>query len=278
MWHRYTWSTLEYNHVSTEEHRSVTGICVKSSNKRASLHTRGSGDPSSGCICNAAGSDISVIKFYSLCQHTIYYVVCSIGAGAETYLSQTEQWWHRSGFSSWQRSQKRIAEETQSIQSQRHQQQLLLTLSTQTNWVDGDWNEPWGSRLFQLPCILSAVHKTGLCCTSRVSASVDGQILGYPSQDLLLRLSPIFTLQQLFVRVGKVELWRADRKTKQQELFVKPVLFSKPLQLSIQIQLFSLITYMLWESIRMSVTVSLLDGGGYLSLSFVLTVYAPAEE
>jgi len=45
-----------------------------------------------------------------------------------------------------------------------------------------------------------------LYCTSRVGARVDGQIPGYPPQDLLLRLPAVFPLQQLFVRAGQVEL------------------------------------------------------------------------
>lgn len=71
------------------------------------VRTRGSGDPSLGCICNAAGSDIRVIKFYSVCQSAIYIAqaILYTSGSAEPYLSQTEQWWHRSGFSSWQRSQ-----------------------------------------------------------------------------------------------------------------------------------------------------------------------------
>ena len=43
-----------------------------------SLRTRGSGDPSSGCICNTAGSDVSVIEPPSLCQNAIHRVVFSL--------------------------------------------------------------------------------------------------------------------------------------------------------------------------------------------------------
>lgn len=125
---------------------SVTGICFKSyclCNKRVSLHTRGSGDPSSGCICNTAGSEVSVIEFYSACQNAIYCVVFLYRCTSrEPYLSQTEQWWHRSGFSSWQRSQKRIAEETQPIQSHSRQQQLLLTLDHRLSRWHGS-NDFW---------------------------------------------------------------------------------------------------------------------------------------
>ena len=134
----------------------------------------------------------------------------------EPYLSQTEQWWHRSGFSSWQRSQNRIAEETQPIQSHGCQQQPLLTLDHRlTRWRG--WNKLWELcvSLDCSCCSASAALWTVLYCTSRVGAGVDGQILGYPPQDLLLRLSPIFTLQQLFVRVGQVKLCWAKMREKQ---------------------------------------------------------------
>lgn len=65
-------------HVSRVHWCSVTDLCFKSYwllNKRVSLRTRGSGDPSSGCICNTEGSDISVIESYSACQNSIYGVV-----------------------------------------------------------------------------------------------------------------------------------------------------------------------------------------------------------
>lgn len=58
-----------------------------------------------------------------------------------------------------------------------------------------------------------AVHVTSvLCsvCTSRVSAGVDWQVLGYSPQDLLLGLFPILSLQQLFVRVGQMKLCGAE--------------------------------------------------------------------
>lgn len=50
---------------------------------------------------------------------------------------------------------------------------------------------------------LAAVTETDC---SRVGAGVDGQVPGYPPEDLLLRLPPVFTLQQLFVRAGQVKL------------------------------------------------------------------------
>ena len=99
----------------------------------ASLRTKGSGDPSSGCICNTAGIPVSVIDSHSACLNKrsyiswgLFSVVAQLG---KSYLSQTEQWWHRSGFSNWQRSQNRIAERTQAVEShsrlqqQRQQQQ-----------------------------------------------------------------------------------------------------------------------------------------------------------
>lgn len=143
----------------------------------------------------------------------------------EPYLSQTEQWWHRSGFSSWQRSQKRIAEETQPIQShsrqQQYQQPLLTPDQRLTRWQALKWalRAARQSRLFQLFCLSGTACRY---CTSRVGAGVDGQILGYPPQDFLLRLSPIFTLQQLLVRVGQVKLWRAEHggKGKQHLWFI----------------------------------------------------------
>lgn len=130
---------------------SVTDICLKCCclfNERVWVHTRGSGDPSSGCTCNTAGSHVSVIESHSACQNAIYVVWSFLYrcASREPYLSQTEQWWHRSGFSSWQRSQKRIAEETQPIQSHSRHQQPLLTLDHRlTRWR---WrNELWEPRV-----------------------------------------------------------------------------------------------------------------------------------
>lgn len=149
-----------------------------------------------------------------------YIVWCSsIGAWAqsithEPYLSQTEQWWHRSGFSSWQRSQKRIAEETQPIQLHGRQQQLRLTLDHRLS----RWQKV--KRLLRVACqsrllpLLPRQQLRARCRTSRVGAGVDGQVLGYPPQDLLLRLSSIFTLQQLLVRVGQVKLCRAEHRGK----------------------------------------------------------------
>lgn len=114
----------------------------------ASLRTTGSGDPSSGCICNTAGSRVSGSESHSACQNAIYLVWSFLYGctSREPYLSQTEQWWHRSGFSSWQRSQKRIAEETQAIQSCSRQQQPLLTLDHRlTRWRGR--NELWELRV-----------------------------------------------------------------------------------------------------------------------------------
>lgn len=118
-----------------------------------SLHTKGSGDPSSGCICSTVGTQVSVIESYSACLHL--HIVWSFlyrFTSRESYLSQTEQWWHRSGFSNWQRSQKRIAEETQAVQShsrqqqQQRQQQPLHTLDHRlTSWRG--WNELWGPHI-----------------------------------------------------------------------------------------------------------------------------------
>lgn len=204
-------------------------------NKRAWLHTRGSGDPSSGCICNAAG-------FRHQCNWTARCLTeCNILCGQfsircmskEPYLSQTEQWWHRSGFSSWQRSQKRIAEETQPIQSHsrpQRRQPLSLTLDHRlTRWLK--WMH---DSVRYSPVVLHQQHCV-LHCTSRVGSCVDRQILGYPPQDLLLRLSPIFTLQQLLVRVGQVELCRAEHRGKDKQhlwLDLRSVLFTKSIKLS----------------------------------------------
>lgn len=142
---------------------SVTDICLKSCwlfNKRAPLHTTGSGDPSSGCICNTAGSDVSVIESYSACQNAKCMMLSFLYrcTNREPYLSQTEQWWHRSGFSSWQRSQNRIAEETQSVQSHSRQQQPLLTLDHKlTMWRGRE--ELWELHL-SLDCSAAAVYCT----------------------------------------------------------------------------------------------------------------------
>lgn len=113
----------------------------------ASLHTKGSGDPSSGCICNTAGLPVSVIESHSACLNKRSYISCGlfsvVAQLGKSYLSQTEQWWHRSGFSNWQRSQNRIAERTQAVQSHsRQQQQPLLILDHRlTSWRG--WNELW---------------------------------------------------------------------------------------------------------------------------------------
>lgn len=64
----------------------ITDICFKSYclfNDRGSLHTRGSGDPSSGCICNTAGSDFSAIKSYPE-SNTSCVFFSSVGAWAES--------------------------------------------------------------------------------------------------------------------------------------------------------------------------------------------------
>lgn len=66
-----------------------------------------------------------------------------------------------------------------------------------------------------------AVHVTSvLCsvCTSRVSAGVDWQVLGYSPQDLLLGLFPILSLQQLFVRVGQMKLCGAEHTNNADDL------------------------------------------------------------
>lgn len=57
-------------------------------------------------------------------------------------------------------------------------------------------------------------HSECVVATSRVGAGVDGQILGYSPQNLLLGLAAIFTLQQLLVRVGQPKLCRAEEKRK----------------------------------------------------------------
>lgn len=142
---------------------------------KSSPPTMGSGGPSSGHTCNRE------VKVHLLPRRKHIFT-----RGGSSYLSQTEQWWHRSGFSNWQRSQKRMAEET-------HTQ------------VSG--------RALPTPDPPLPDHMTSLLCegaTSRVGAGVDGQLLGYPPQDLLLGLLPIFPLQQLFVSVGQVELWGAE--------------------------------------------------------------------
>lgn len=110
-----------------------------------SLHTKGSGDPSSGCICKNS-RDTSQCNWILLCLPSSVKTTWSFLyrlTSRESYLSQTEQWWHRSGFSKWQRSQKRIAEETQAVKSHsRQQQQPLHTLDHRlTNWRG--WNELW---------------------------------------------------------------------------------------------------------------------------------------
>lgn len=170
-------------------------------NKRVSLHTRGSGDPSSGCIYNTAGSDVSVIEFYSACQNAIYCAVffwrCM---SREPYLSQTEQWWHRSGFSSWQRSQKRIAEETQPIQLHGRQQQLRANTWPQTikvtegettseslrvsldcrvpylqSWCGCRWAGPWLSSSGSPAETLLDLHAPAAPCQSRTGETVWGK-------------------------------------------------------------------------------------------------------
>lgn len=131
-----------------------------------SLHTKGSGDPSSGCICNTAGPQVSVIESYSAWLNAVGCISCGLFlcscTSRESYLSQTEQWWHRSGFSNWQRSQKRIAEETQAVQSHGHQQQQqqpLLTLDHRlTSWRG--WNELWELH-FSLDCSCCSHHING---------------------------------------------------------------------------------------------------------------------
>lgn len=176
-----------------------------------SQHTKGSGDPSSGCIWNTAGPQVRVIQSYSARLNVIGYESCglfSTVAQAGSYLSQTEQWWHRSGFSNWQRSQKRIAEETQAGQSRSRQQRPPPYTWPQTNKL---MRVKWALRAASL----SWPRIRGKCapyCTSGVGAGVDGQILGYPPQDLLLRLPPIFTLQQLFVGVRQVKLCGAKAR------------------------------------------------------------------
>lgn len=142
-------------------------------------------------------------------QYCIWCSLFSIGCmSREPYLSQTEQWWHRSGFSSWQRSQKRIAKgRTHPVQSHssRHRQPPLTPTPG-----------PTGSTGVKCLLFCSSSSSSSSCavpyCTSRVGAGVDGQILGDPPQDLLLGLSPIFALQQLLVRVGQVELCGAERR------------------------------------------------------------------
>lgn len=74
------------------------------------------------------------------------------------------------------------------------------------NYTSSEW-ATLKSRPLQLPCVISSV-----CCTSRVGASVNWQILGDPPQDFLLGLPPVFTLQQLLVRVRQVELCRAEER------------------------------------------------------------------
>lgn len=147
----------------------------------------GSGDPSSGHICNR------VSKYWSarLNKNTVCCVWLHMHV--PTYWSQTEQWWHRSGFSSWQRSQKRMAEET-------HRGQFNSCLASPNPWPESN----------KLHIILEVTSVLCSVCTSRVGAGVDWQVLGYSPQDLLLGLLPILPLQQLFVRVGQMKLCGAE--------------------------------------------------------------------
>lgn len=53
-----------------------------------SLHTKGSGDPSSGCICNTAGPQVSVIESYSAWLNAVGCISCglfSVVAQAESH-------------------------------------------------------------------------------------------------------------------------------------------------------------------------------------------------
>lgn len=137
-WEMWCKTSQGFNYKGVNKCKAVTTRCccvavlwftsaVQTTLKCVSLRTTGSGDPSSGCICNAAQSDVSASESHSTLQYAVWSVLYRC-MSSEPYLSQTEQWWHRSGFSSWQRSQKRIAEETQPIQSHSRQQQPLLTL------------------------------------------------------------------------------------------------------------------------------------------------------
>lgn len=90
-------------------------------------------------------------------QYCIWCSLFSIGCmSREPYLSQTEQWWHRSGFSSWQRSQKRIAKgRTHPVQSHssRHRQPPL-TPDPRANRVDGG----------EVPVVLQQQQQQQLVC------------------------------------------------------------------------------------------------------------------
>lgn len=162
-----------------------------------SPRTKGSGDPSSGCICNTAGPQ-SVSVNLTLLGWMLWAVVTSIVAcaGSHTYhrlnngdidRASAAGSGHRNGSL---RRHGKFNETAVSSCSKR-------PLSSQLD-----------HRLWKADRVLHPGPVSNLHPTSGVCPGVDGQILGYPPQDLLLGLSPILTLQQLFVRVGQVELHR----------------------------------------------------------------------
>lgn len=78
-----TWVLCNYNNTTPCEY-TIMDIFLKSwclFNERVPLPTRGSGDPSSGCTCNTAGSQVSVIESHLPAR--MQYILCgllSIGA------------------------------------------------------------------------------------------------------------------------------------------------------------------------------------------------------
>lgn len=163
----------------------------------ASPPTMGSGDPSSGHICNTVSKYWSFgLNKTSLCWDLTPYACAHILVADWTMVASIRL-------------------------------QQLAALAETDGWGDTQGSVPQLVRPLQTPdprptsCTSffagPAVHGTsvlGSVCTSRVGAGVDWQVLGYSPQDLLLGLFPILPLQQLFVRVRQMKLCGAEH-TKQ---------------------------------------------------------------
>lgn len=167
----------------------------------------------SGCVVwlNPA----TLIKIRALCKE-IHFQEQGL-VRCLTYISQTEQWWHRSGFITWQRSQNLIAEDmkikkiscpclhpiaclTGKHWHSQHSVKRLYLCSCCGNVHNHD---RWLRHHSYCPhyCQLHLVPRT-----SWLSTCEDGKFLGDINKNLLLNLWSLFHLILLFISVWQLKL------------------------------------------------------------------------
>lgn len=140
----------------------------------------------------------SLIKIQVLCRE-----ICFQEQGLVrclTYVSQTEQWWQRSGFITWQRSQNLIAEDME-----------IKTISCpRLHLITFNWQTLPFTAFCQMTIELQLLCKCtrywqvfGIIAlrTSWLGACENGKFLGDIDENLLLNIWPFFHLIPLFISV-----------------------------------------------------------------------------